>query len=375
MDALLVDILHARSAGRISSTGAESAVKLAGALGMQKEALKLPPSVMSALSALRPSPETARAITSGLAASAATAGVGLGIHGLASGARALEERVTKKRDLAKILETFPRLKEDYSEAEINLAYNSIRHMNPHIAKDPLAGGSLLGQVLRQRDAMDPKTMRMEADLAGNLLRLRPEERHVGEEIARDAASAGMMLGFQEASKLRDRKEQQTWQEGQTAQERLHRAGLAADQMAHDKRMKDRDIGVRARQVFQERKAREAENEKDRTHRDAGAAAQHARQVALELEKMTHSAGEASKQRSFMGAQNQMGQAAQDRRIVLEHFLNQEMRNGPLMLDSTGAPILNAKGDLQYYPPAPVEHLVRNTSAPSFLREHFPHIIK
>lgn len=373
MDAVLVNILHAQGSGRVTATEAESATKLAGALGMHKEALKLPGGVMSALGALRPSPETSRAITSGLAASAATAGVGLGIHGIASGARALNERFSKKKDLDTILNTFPRLKEDYPDAEIQLAYNSIRHMNPHIAKDPLAGGSLLGQVLRQRDAMDPKTMRMEADLAGNLLRLRPEEHHIGEEIVRDAASAGMMLGFQEASKMRDRREQQGWQEGQTREERAHRERLSNEQSAAATAMKNKEIGARARQAFADRKAREADSARDRLHRDGSADKAHDRQVGIELGKMWNANAQNAEQRNFMGGQNRVGQEAQDRRTVLQQMAERAYKP-TLAFDSHGDPVLDHQGNPVWIPGMEMEDLVSKSKAPSYLRQHFPHIL-
>jgi hypothetical protein len=219
MDAALIIALDgAFDEGRGGAAEVARTMKLAGMLGLQKEALNLPPSVMNALGKLAPSDTTRSAVINGLATSGAIGAAGLGTRALFSGARALGERFSKKKDLEKILETFPRLKE-YPRAEVELAYNSIRHMNPHIAADPLAGGSLLGQVLRQRDSLDPKTMRMEVDLAGNLLRLRPEDQHIGEEIVRDAVSTGMAMGFQEAAKTRDRQMAEAFQRAENKQNR------------------------------------------------------------------------------------------------------------------------------------------------------------
>jgi len=288
MDAVLVNVLEKQAAGRITPADTASAVKLAGLLGMKKEALLVPPAVRNALGRLTLSPATQQAITTGLASSLGIGLAGLGVHGVASGARAINERLSKKKDLERILEVFPRLKE-YPPNEIELAYNSIRHMNPHIAKDPLAGGSLLGQVLRQRDNLDPKTMRMETDLAGNLLRLRPEERHTGEEIMRDAMSVGMGIGFNEASKLRSAQHQQSWQaaqnDAQIAQRRDELAEAKAERVRkergeeakeldayfrrqQDLKLKRQELGMKARQFYASRRDRADDRHEKKLDREA-----------------------------------------------------------------------------------------------------------
>ena len=302
MDAALITALNgAYDEGRGGAEGIARTMKLAGMLGMQKEALNLPPGVMGALGKLAPSPTTRNAVVTGLVTSGTLAAAGLGVRAVSSGARALNERFSKKKDLEKILETFPRLKE-YSPAEIELAYNSIRHMNPHIAADPLAGGSLLGQVLRQRDSLDPKTMRMDVDLAGNLLRLRPEDQHIGEEIVRDAVSTGMAMGFQEAAKTRDRTQAEQFQRGENYTKRV----FDASQRDEDRAAQKKELGARYRQAVLDRKEMsgikaQERADKQRENRD---------RQRMELLKMRFAQSEGLK-----------GHARQDQREGIKAMLN------------------------------------------------------
>lgn len=117
-------------------------------------------------------------------------------------ARAGFEAATKGRDLQRILDVYPHLRENYSAADIDLAYNSMRHMNPHVAKDPLTGGTLLGQMLRSRDPLNPASLRFEPDLAMNLLRGRPQEDHSFDESLRDGVMRAMTQGASEAASSR-----------------------------------------------------------------------------------------------------------------------------------------------------------------------------
>lgn len=68
----------------------------------------------------------------------------------------VKNRVTYPRDLARIQEVYPNIAKDYPEKDVNLAYGAIRALNPTYAKEPLVGGSLLKQILMERDPMDPK---------------------------------------------------------------------------------------------------------------------------------------------------------------------------------------------------------------------------
>ncbi len=301
MDAVLVDVLEARAAGRITPADATSAMKLASALGMRKEALNLPPAVVSALGTLKPSAATADAIRHGLIASAATGTAGLGIHGLVSGARAVNEKFSHKRDLEKILETFPRLR-DYPQNEIDLAYNSIRHMNPHIAKDPLAGGSLLAQVLRQRDSLDPKTLRMDQDLAGNLLRLRPEERHVGEEILREGVQAGMTMGFQEAAKVREQARTEAFQTQKARADEAFKRQMFGDEKALKEQMQEREFGHQR-----------GESDKDRVFR----ASQQNEQAAARQKEFGAKFRQDYLNRKAQGKENAQERAARERLEILK----------------------------------------------------------
>lgn len=166
---------------------------------------------------------------------------GLGVTSAAALGRGAMDKATKGRDLERILEVYPHLKE-YPRAEIELAYSSLRHMNPHMAKDPLAGGTLLGQMLRNRDPMNPKLLRFDT-LAGDLLRLNPKEEHAFEEVARDAVMKGMSHGIEDLSKERAARGQQAfmqemegWKREDDADRRAWQTGQSAtDQAAQDRR--------------------------------------------------------------------------------------------------------------------------------------------
>lgn len=89
----------------------------------------------------------------GIGATAATAVVGVG-GAMAMGAAI--DKLTFKRDLANVLKVNAHLKQEFPAQEIETAFRSIRSMNPEFAKDPLVAGHLLGQILRNRDPMNPK---------------------------------------------------------------------------------------------------------------------------------------------------------------------------------------------------------------------------
>jgi hypothetical protein len=334
MDTTLVEILAAHGSGRISAEGAARSVKLASMLGMKKEALNLPPSVMAALGKLNPSQSTRDAMVHGLAASGAIGAAGMGVHALSSGARALTERYSKKKDLEKILQTFPRLRE-YPQAEIDLAYNSIRHMNPHIASDPLAGGSLLGQVLRQRDSLDPKTLRMEVDLAGNLLRLRPEEQHIGEEIMRDATSAGMAMGFQEAAKARDRAQAEAFQFGENQKNRDAQSALQTQQLRAQGGIAQANLNLKKKEManrVKEMAAARAASERD-------SKTEHGRRISL-----------AERMQTFQREENEKGHNRQDERLFPQAILRGAVLN-EYMDPLTGQSIPPSIGDVQHLYPS------------------------
>lgn len=136
----------------------------------------------------------------------------LAVQGAVAGGAALADKMTKKRDLNRILQVFPRLQEDHTPAQIQLAYNSIRHMNPHIAKDPLAGGTLLRQVLETRDPLDPSGgFRHDATLALSLMRERPRANTAAQDALHRAVQTGLSTGIDDALRTRQLETQRAFQ--------------------------------------------------------------------------------------------------------------------------------------------------------------------
>lgn len=134
------DIYVALARGEITP---EEVDHLEGFSGHLKEAaFSIPPSVRDDM--------IRTALNAGML-TASAGGLALAGKGLATAASAL----TFNRDLKAILEVHPDLKE-YSEKDLKLAYTSIRTLNPEFAKDPLVGGQLLGQILRNRSPDNPK---------------------------------------------------------------------------------------------------------------------------------------------------------------------------------------------------------------------------
>jgi hypothetical protein len=128
-------------------------------------------------------------------------------HGLVEGAKALKEKVSRGSDLRNITSVYPELT-DYPQREIDLAYNSLRHLNPHFAKDPLVGGTLLKQILRSRDPSNPQSLRFEGGLAVDLVKSQPRESDTLNRLAVDA----FQTGFQDAMKRRDVLDERAWRE-------------------------------------------------------------------------------------------------------------------------------------------------------------------
>jgi hypothetical protein len=96
------------------------------------------------------------------------------------------------------LDVHPDLK-DYSKKDINLAYTSIRTMNPTFAKDPLVGGNLLGQVLRNRDIHDPsKAPRFELGVAKELLTAERKGKDQLQETIQGSFRTGYELAVNDA---------------------------------------------------------------------------------------------------------------------------------------------------------------------------------
>ncbi len=91
-----------------------------------------------------------------------------------------DEVALQEAALAEILEAYPHLgpvgprAEGYPRAELELAFACLWHINPRLMQNPLAGGTLLGQVLCSRDTFYPAAMRLDIALAVEMSRCRPE---------------------------------------------------------------------------------------------------------------------------------------------------------------------------------------------------------
>ena len=127
-----------------------------------------------------------------------------GIYALLKGGKKIMDPITKARDLNRVLEVYPQLAEQYPREEIDLAFNSLRHLNPHFSKDPLVGGTLLGQILRSRDIDNPSSLRLEPGLASGLVRDRPREDDTFQRLMTDAAAQGVSDFLSDQSTAEDR---------------------------------------------------------------------------------------------------------------------------------------------------------------------------
>lgn len=86
-----------------------------------------------------------------------------------------------KQRLMGILAVYPHLKK-YPEDTVMVAYEAIWDLNPAVADNLLAGGTVLGKVLRSRDPVSPEAPRMDLELAAALLQATPatiqEQEHI-----------------------------------------------------------------------------------------------------------------------------------------------------------------------------------------------------
>jgi hypothetical protein len=139
------------------------------------------------------------------------------------GASAAWDKATYRRDLNRILEVYPHL-EDYPEKERRLAYSSLRHLNPHFAKDPLVGGTMLGQILRQRDPSDPSSIRFDGSIAADLVKSRVRDDDPLRRTVSDSLSRGMQSAFDQHHRDVSGAEDRKWREDQSNQDRKWREG-------------------------------------------------------------------------------------------------------------------------------------------------------
>ena len=164
---------------------------------------------------------------------AITAGaLGVNLLGMAAGqgARAAHNRLTYRRDLNKVLDVHPDLK-DYSKKDIDLAYSSIRTMNPTFAKDPLVGGNLLGQVLRNRDIHDPsKAPRFELGVAKELLTAERKGKDQLQETIQGSFRTGYELAVNDA--MGQARERRMELQRQTQDAAKYEADIAKETRVH-----------------------------------------------------------------------------------------------------------------------------------------------
>lgn len=183
------------------------------------------------------------------------AGSGLAGLALTAGAQSVYDKLTYRRDLNRLLDVRPEIKENYSQRDIDLAYQSMRTLNPDFAKDPLTGSTLLDQILRNRDRLSPSSApRMDLGVAREL--------YTAERKGRDPMQDVVVRAFQTGGEfaLRDHLESQKL--------RAQAEGLAASKM-------------------QEMLGRAWESGEDRDFRREQAEIQHQNQMDLEGVKADH----------------------------------------------------------------------------------------
>jgi len=162
-----------------------------------------------------------KTLTQGLAMGAAGGtGAALGA-GAAMGGKKLWDKATYNRDMKKILDVYPQLK-DYPKKDLNLAYSSLRHMNPHFSKDPLVGGTMLTQILKQRDPTNPESIRFDGALAADLVKARPHSDDPMTRALADSFARGMSGAIEERGRQRAAKDDRAWRADQSKLDREHR---------------------------------------------------------------------------------------------------------------------------------------------------------
>jgi hypothetical protein len=138
--------------------------------------------------------------------------VGAGMYQGTKAVGALWDKATFNRDLNRILKVYPQLKE-HSASDRRLAYASLRNMNPHFAKDPLVGGTLLGRILRDKNPADPNSgVRFSGDLAADLVKSRVRDDDPLAKMMGDAGSRGAQSAIDHH--MKDRSSQRAMQADQ-----------------------------------------------------------------------------------------------------------------------------------------------------------------
>lgn len=195
------DVYEDLAAGRITKSEVQELEKMADLL---KEANPFTDALNRAASS-EAGKEVLRTLLFGLAGGLGAGAAGLTGSAAYSGAKKLYDKATFGRDMKRILDAYPHLKR-YPESELRLAYTSMRHLNPHFAKDTIVGGTILGQMLRSRDPESPSSLRMDMSMAGEMMKSRAREDDPNLPALRNAFQQGMMTAITEGGKARNEKE-------------------------------------------------------------------------------------------------------------------------------------------------------------------------
>lgn len=106
--------------------------------------------------------------------------------------RKAHDKLTYRGDLRKIQEVYPDIAQ-HDKKHIDLAYQSLRRLNPKFARDPLVGGTLLRTVLRNREFDNPKgAPRMDLSMAKELANVREHEHPLAKAISQSVGDASRM---------------------------------------------------------------------------------------------------------------------------------------------------------------------------------------
>jgi hypothetical protein len=165
-----------------------------------------------------------------------TAGLATSLLGSAamSGAKAVHGKLTYRRDLNRLLDVRPEIKEEHSKRDIDLAFQSMRHLNPDLAKDPLTGSTLLQQILRNRDIHDPSAPpRMDLGVAKELYTAERRGRDPMQEMAARSFQAGSELAIRDNLEKARMREQMATRAQQEAERDTRRMTFDALRMGVD----------------------------------------------------------------------------------------------------------------------------------------------
>ena len=138
---------------------------------------------------------------------------GLAGHGLGVGVAKVVDHLTFDRDFNKMVQMHPELK-SYPPDTVRAVFTSVRAMSPEYSSDPLLAGTMVSQVLRNRDPLNLHSApRFDAPLAktisetGKAVRERSMESQFSQMLAQSAQSGAMAGGMayqNERNELRKR---------------------------------------------------------------------------------------------------------------------------------------------------------------------------